>query len=73
MFRIDTTRRSGSGLIPSQASFRWVKLIIEQIRLTVIYAVFGILVFLWPNEVAKCVDGRSESSVKVHKLIACVS
>ena len=71
MFRIDTTRRSGSGLIPSQASFRWVKL--NLVRLTVIYAVFGILVFLWPNEVAKCVDGRSESSVKVHKLIACVS
>ena len=57
--------------MPSQASFRWVKL--NLVRLTVIYAVFGILVFLWPNEVAKCVDGRSESSVKVHKLIACVS
>ena len=57
--------------MPSQASFRWVKL--NLVRLTVIYAVFGILVFLWPNEVAKCVDGRSEGSVKVHKLIACVS
>ena len=34
---------------------------------------FGIFVFLWPNEVAKCVDGRFERSVKVHKLIACVS
>ena len=58
-----------------QAKLRFVgwSWIIEQIRLTVIYAVFGILVLLWPNEVAKCVDGRSESSVKVHKLIACVS
>ena len=37
---------------------------------TVIYAMFGIFVFLWPKEVAKCVDG---SSVKMHKLIACVS
>ena len=36
------------------------------------FTMFGIFVFLWPKEVAKCVGRRFESSVKVHKLIACV-
>ena len=46
---------------------------IEQIRLTSVCAMFGLFLLSKPNNLVRCVDRRTESSVKLHELSVCVS